>query len=380
VADVMITATKGSGTPGAGGPPPGTGGGVPPAGAGGALEKTKTEPLVEGDTAAVDAARLAPKVEGSGTGVVEGAMGDAAAGGGLAAEVGGIVLGMAAELLIGVAIGLLVEWLMDMLEQSQIESSLQALNPQILATLQGLSAKILETQKKDKVYSRVTVAMKFEDGISATPGSPLIGVSHHFYQGATLLSVDVSDEDQGAQRTKKTEGAGSGESTTTYIQSCSTLIDEPGKRRREKQNAAILAHLKKVVPKKKDEPPQDSETKQPPLLPTPGPVQKAPEFVSLPGAPGQSPLVEVNQRVAEFKAKALELKSQGEKILSTSGSKPEDIASFKHEEDIWRSAATWWLNHYKNEGPDLGRAGMDEALNSDQYGGRLKQIRQSLGG
>ena len=56
------------------------------------------------------------------------------------------------------------------------------------------------------------------------------------------------------------------------------------------------------------------------------------------------------------------------------------IDEFKKAEDIWRSIATVLLNHFIDKGPDEGRTGVDVLLNSDQYGGRLKQIRQSLGG
>jgi hypothetical protein len=41
---------------------------------------------------------------------------------------------------------------------------------------------------------------------------------------------------------------------------------------------------------------------------------------------------------------------------------------------------TYWKNYYTDKGPDYGRAKCDELLNSDQYGGKLLQIRQTFGG
>jgi Domain of unknown function (DUF4157) len=54
--------------------------------------------------------------------------------------------------------------------------------------------------------------------------------------------------------------------------------------------------------------------------------------------------------------------------------------NFKRDEDAWQTIATYAFNYYKQNGPDEARAGFDDVLHSDQYGGRLKQIRQTFGG
>jgi hypothetical protein len=83
--------------------------------------------------------------------------------------------------------------------------------------------------------------------------------------------------------------------------------------------------------------------------------------------------------VASFKTKVLQLLARGEKLVSASSNQT-DIDAFKRDEDLWRSAASLVMNHFTDHGPEIGRTGIDELLNSDQYGGRLKQIRQALGG
>ena len=87
-----------------------------------------------------------------------------------------------------------------------------------------------------------------------------------------------------------------------------------------------------------------------------------------PGSLGSGPADNDYEREADQIAKTVLSESQAE------------VESFKHNEDMWRTAATVALNYYTDHGPDEGRRGFDELLNSDQYGGRLKQIRQILGG
>jgi hypothetical protein len=50
------------------------------------------------------------------------------------------------------------------------------------------------------------------------------------------------------------------------------------------------------------------------------------------------------------------------------------------DEKNWRMKFTYIFNNFKLNGPDYGRAVFEELLNSDQYGGRLARLRQTLGG
>ena len=126
-------------------------------------------------------------------------------------------------------------------------------------------------------------------------------------------------------------------------------------------------------------PPKQQQSAPPPaLLAPPGPKQTSQAFEPLPGAPGPSPIREAETVVGNFKAKALELIARGEKLKSSSPGQDE-IKAFAKDETEWRNAATMVMKHYADHGPDVGRTGMDEVLNSDQYGARLKQIRQTFG-
>lgn len=77
--------------------------------------------------------------------------------------------------------------------------------------------------------------------------------------------------------------------------------------------------------------------------------------------------------------RCLKLIAYGEKLQSSSPTDEQRAKFFKAESE-WRDMVTYWFLYYKNNGPDYGRAGCDELLNSDQYGGKLKQIRQTIGG
>ncbi len=114
-----------------------------------------------------------------------------------------------------------------------------------------------------------------------------------------------------------------------------------------------------------------------PLLTPPGPAPVQP-FQPFPNAPQLSSGPDADTVVANFKSKALELKARGESLLADSPTQ-QDIKAFAKDEADWRNAATIALKYFTDHGPYTGNRGMDEVLNSDQYGGRLKQLRQSLG-
>jgi hypothetical protein len=116
----------------------------------------------------------------------------------------------------------------------------------------------------------------------------------------------------------------------------------------------------------------------PQLLPTLAPVQQEQKWEPLPGAPGPSPFREVEAKKDMFAKQALNLIARGNQILSSSSDR-EKAAAFKRDEENWRTVVTAWFKHYQQKGPDTGVSAMQELLESDQYGERLKQILQSLG-
>jgi len=149
---------------------------------------------------------------------------------------------------------------------------------------------------------------------------------------------------------------------------------------REKENQRLAEKLRQAAAQSK---PTEPKPEKPPgstnLLPGPGAQDAPASFSPLPGAPGRSPVAEAENVIAKGKAQVSLLLARGEKLLSSSPSS-DQIQAFLRDEDLWRTAATFLKNYFTDHGPDIGRSGMDELLNSDQYGGRLKQIRASLGG
>lgn len=377
VANVFITAVKGSGgaPPGSGGVVPGTGAAVTPStGAGGSALKAAT---TEGEPAPI------PKVEGT-TGVTAEIAGAAAEveSVGVAARVAGIALETAAGLVIGIAIGLFLDWLKGKIEEAALKRDLQALSPQIQTKLQALVPRITQLQQQgSKVYSRVTVGVtRRSGGQIASEGGYLATATWDNYEGVALVGVDVAGDAAPSARSEREERLSPNESRIHSVETFSTLIDDPQKRARVQQNAKLIEHLKKVAPPSLQQESKSTPTQPPPLLQPPGTQQTTPTFNPFPNAPGQSPIAEAGNVIQNFKTKCQELLTRGERLISTSNSEKKDIDAFKHDEDLWRTAATLAKNYYTDHGPDTGASGMDELLNSDHYGGRLKQIRNILGG
>jgi hypothetical protein len=126
-------------------------------------------------------------------------------------------------------------------------------------------------------------------------------------------------------------------------------------------------------------PPPARQQQGPQLLPSPAPGRTEQSFQPLPGAPGPSPYREVEQRKAILANMAIDLIKLGNEVLSNSEATVK-ADEFKEKEKNWRQAVTILMKDYKKKGPDTGVSAMDELLNSDRYGGRLKEIRQTLGG
>jgi hypothetical protein len=304
--------------------------------------------------------------------------GETAAAGITAGEVAGVVLAVAVEAVIAIAISLLIEWLVGLVEKSILERDIRALNPDIQARLGRLGEKIAALQKKGKVYARISIDVQRLQGHAFEQGYPAVW---NRYERTSLVSVDVSGEQGSNTHGETEERLSANEARTHYLESFSTLIDDPEKRAREKQNAQLVEKLRREAAKHPaaSTPSSGGTSKAPPLLPTlgPPPVQQSTDL--LPGAPGPGPLEKARAAVAEGKRQVMALLARGERLVSSSADAAA-IDSFKHDEDIWRTAATLAKNYFTDHGPDEGQRGFDELLNSDQYGGRLKQIRQTLGG
>ncbi|MFP5405236.1 MAG: DUF4157 domain-containing protein, partial [Gammaproteobacteria bacterium] len=105
-------------------------------------------------------------------------------------SIGGVLLGVVAELAITTAIALLLDWLLGKLQEHIIEGDMKALEPGIVAELEKHAAEIERLQRSGKVYGRVTVEVALWYGQStegAGFGVPIVGFQK--YKGVSLVDV-----------------------------------------------------------------------------------------------------------------------------------------------------------------------------------------------
>jgi hypothetical protein len=342
----------------------------------------------EGNSAASRAAgdvgvMEAPKVTMPETGGVVPVEEASVGGGSLAATVAGITLSIVIDLAISLAIGLILNWFKNKAEQAALERDIHKLTPQIEARIKQEEQKIVELQKKGKVYARITFDILRREGWASPPEAQGNILTWDNYNGVSLGDVEVVGEDKGNSHAERDEPGlqvpGQYSETKHHdLETVTTLLDDPQKRLREKQDAEAKEKLRRDAARHPAPPPPLTQ-KSIPLLPGPGPKDQDPNVDFLPGSPGVSPIRAAESMVGKYKELAVDLIVRGNKLLSSSPSQA-DINAFKHDEEMWRAAATLTKNHYIREGPDVGATGMDEVLNSDQYGGRLKEIRNNFGG
>jgi hypothetical protein len=320
------------------------------------------------------------------SGVAEaGVAGEGAAEAITAGEVLGIVLSTVEGLIIGIGVGLLLAWLQQEAEKSALERDMREHTADIEGDLKKSAAKIAELQKQEKkVYARMTVDIKREEGIIEEQGA--VG-QVDMYAGIDRVSAAVTDHEDPPDRKmgeKKSFGS-SGLSIQHYLQSYSVLIDDPQKRALDRKHAELsrqqaeLARRLASAAAKQPKPAQEGPKSEQPLLPRPDDPPAKQNFTPLPGAPGPSPYQQITDGVALAKTETAALILRGEKLISGSPSKA-DVDSFLDDEKNWRMKFTYIFNNFKLNGPDYGRAVFEELLNSDQYGGRLARLRQTLGG
>ncbi len=336
------------------------------------------EPLVDKVPGAIPTAQKPP---------VGGVAGEApltgAAASGVAGEVAGIVLGVAVELLIGLAIGLVLSWLKAWIEESLLKRDLQKLEPEVKSRLGRLEPKIVELQKHGKVYSLVTFDVMRRYGIARDPTGTATPAPYDFYEGVALVGVDVAGQDQGNSHNTYMTKSIMDQSIEHNVQACSSLLDDPEKRARQKEQAALMERMRRMAAKAGPTKPPATQTPQPqtppPILAPPGPPPP-PKIDLLPGAPGPSRVDEARNVVASARSRMTELLQRGENLIGGSPSPSNaDIHAFGDAEEAWRVPATFLWNHYKDNGPDEARAAMDELLHADKEGGRLIFIRHTLG-
>lgn len=395
---------------------------ITPSGAAGAADKGAAQSAA--DSAGSGAAKSAPQnaaggatkdavqaggegatksaLEGTGTGAARGLAESAGEGAvrtavgkgtGVAADVslsGAAAGALEAAVLIGITLGLqaLSAKLFDMAFENDVDTILR---PSLAKKLTDLQPKLAELQGTKKLFIRVTYDFTFQRDDDSDPVVTIVSGSPPFYEIGSLGHVNVhpgnEELDFPSSRSESVKKLLPPRQRVTAQVSYSVLIDDAPKRAREAETKKAAEALSKAKPSQPLPPPPQAPAAAAaapftpltvPAPPTAPPVQ----FLSPPGGPAQEPRVE--EVVAYWKARSLNLKSRGERIHSTSSPSRDEMKSFLNDESIWRNAVTIWDNHYIEKGPDYGHRGMDELRNSDEYGGRLRQLadetRNRLGG
>lgn len=384
-----LTAPGSNGTPAV---PPGEAAGGIKAPAGQVPGLKLNPELPSGASAIAEAPRaggieLAPLGEGGIKAPRTGVMDAALVGAG---EIGGIVLGVVLELAIGAAIGLLLNWLMGLVEEAEIRSDVRKLDGPIRKRLQELAPQIIKLQQQGKVYCRITYDVRRSRGISPAPGSPLMGVTHEFYLGTFLAGVEVVGKDTGNSESKQEKESGSGDTIEDYFQTVTTLIDDPEKRAREKERAQLSDKLNEMAknrpppkptkpttaPADSIKPPQQNES---PFLPA-APLQPS----IFPGLP-EGPLDVSARWIGNAEKIGDSIVRRGsrleQQVQSNTSPSQQEINKFLQDETGWRTSVKYMANWSVDNWPSQATQGLKALLEDPaKPGPRLKELRQHLGG
>ena len=319
----------------------------------------------------------------SGIGPVVAEAGVGAAGFSLSAK----VLGFVVEQAIFAAVALALQWAMAKLFEAEVEAEIQIiLKPAVAAKLEQLQPKLTKLAGTRKLMVRITYEFVYQRDSEDDPVLAFMQGAPPFYEMGSMRLVNVhpgnEELDFPSSSDEKREHILGARERVTARSSYSVVLDDAPRRLREKQMAAIVEkhRLKEAPPPRKASLPPLASPPSTPLLPSPAPQQAPSEFVPLPGAPGPSPSRDIDSKVDWGRHRCLELIAEGTGLQSNSSSDRGRIQKFLKDESDWRDMVTYSLLHYKNSGPDYARSKFDELLNSDQYGGKLKRIRQNFGG
>ena len=286
------------------------------------------------------------------------------------------------ETAIFIAVDLLLRWALAKLFELEVKSDITSiLEPQLAKKLDENQTKIAALRGNRKVFMRVGYGFFYNRSTDPIMGGP------PFYNpgSVTLFHVAVGNEELDQKPTQGenvTEKLGLLTERVRVVIGYSVLLDDPQKQAREKQQAELLARMRRSAadaPKSVSPPPAGPAPAAPPLLAPPG-VAPPPKVDLLPGAPTPSTVAEPMAVVAWLRGQMAGLLQTGEKLVGSSPSPTRaEIEAFGKAEEEWRVRATYAWNHYHDNGPDQARAAMDEILHADRQGGRLITIRQNLG-
>jgi hypothetical protein len=295
-----------------------------------------------------------------------------------------------------VAIALLVEWVRRKIDEALIERKLKAEGPKMQSALEKLASKITELQNKGKVFARITIDVVYDYGQStegSAYGMPIVGFDR--LAGASFVSLDVAGESEPPLQQEREERLPGGIQRMHYLQTYSTLIDDPEKRAREKEQTKLRERLnrlaeqqrrsEKAAGKPAQPAPPVASTQPAPLITPPGMIAPPAPPDLLPGAPGEGPLEKAARWVKNAETVGWQLVTRGTALEDRlGGSGPptqEERTAFLRDELQWRSAVKYQLNWSIDNAPSKAVQDLKQLLEDPtRPGPKLDRIRVHLGG
>lgn len=291
-----------------------------------------------------------------------------------------------------VAMSLLEDWVVD----EFMKSDVKALQGAIVERLEALEPEITKLQSQGKVYCRVTYNFRRRSGVTRAR----TGVPYSMYEGTTLAGVEVVGNDTGSSSViLKTENE-SGETIENYLQTVTTLIDDPEKRAREQKNSELSDKLV-AIGKKSPPPKQPSSPVTPPQqtadflsppkdasLPTTAPSKESPGTSSDSLNPAaflgpESTMAAPQRWITNAENYGNQLIRRGTHLedLVRQNNRPgqKKIDTFLFDEGGWRTSVEYQLNWAMDNWPGEAREGLRALLEDpSKPGPRLSELHEHL--
>jgi hypothetical protein len=298
----------------------------------------------------------------------------------------GAAAGVLLEMAINVAIAMALQWLVAKLQELELQADIAgAFKTQFPDRMQRLKPKLEALPAGHKVYVRVT----YEYYYSYTP-DPVWAMSNPpFYEPGSVRLVNLhpgnEELDFAPTHDEYETPIAPQRQRVRAVNSYSFLLDDPAKRARQREQAELAEKLKHggasaPRPPAATPAPKPAADSPPPLLAPPSAAPPAPKFEPLPGAPDTSREERNTALVDWLRRWMTQLVQRGEAMLHASPSPSDkDIKDFAAAEQDWRNHATYAYNYFVDNGPEVPRKAVDEMLRADNQGGRLTAIRRQFG-
>lgn len=318
----------------------------------------------------------------------------------------GAVLGVVVEAAIVAAIAMAAQWLMGKVFEAQLDADIEAkLKPDIAADLKRLEPELARLAGTRKLMVRITYDFNY---FRNPPDDPVASIMQGGPPAYDVGSVHLANVQPGNEELDRRSisiefnrrpAFGLGIERVSVRSLYSVLLDDAPRRLRDRQTAEIIekhrvkeAHSR-PTPKKPSAAPSEPPPPAPVLLTSPAPQQAPPALNPFPGAPSgmfstdptdPTPLPDFDQQLAAGRDSCNKVISFGEGLESNPPKdddvRKKQVKKFLKAESEWRDMVIFWVDHYENIGLDNKSKGCQALLDSDQYGRRLKQLRDTFGG